>query len=766
MSFVNQGFVGSASGSRRISYGANISGTWGFIGWNGTITDVTCEEYHNGSYYSSYTLISGKSCVDSRAVWGLYGGTFDFNYGAATSTVKLVMTMTTTVGTAVFTYEYQMVTNCEPPGSVTVSAESVAPNASVKLNWSKAKAGSYNAIKGYWIYRSTEYDGTYAKWQYIDATATSGSYTVKPPTENGASYYYKVQTIGTESGYDSEISIEYAELTCSYEAVSAPTVVTLSATNASPNAEVELSWSGASAGTNNPITGYEIYVSDRVNGDYGYPSTVMTSATYASARVRAPINNLESYVYRVKTLGTLDGSDSDLSTAYATLTCTYSMPSAPTKITVNDASSVYVLPGSTVTLKWSGASAGANNPIKGYSIYRDGVALVEGLATTVNSYEVTANAESGKSHSFTVVTLGEFADSAPSVARVVYSYTDPTAPTDITTKDDAPPAGTRVTLEWSGAAAGGYNDITGYRVYRSEEVNGSYTVIETVTTTETSGSCFVDAHPLVGMSYYFRVETIGSYSVSGPSEAYLQLTSVEAQAPDGDVTVVVKPVPRARRKMVFGEYDTDYDGPWTLCEWSLSEPEAQTNYVEVIGRMAGPLDLSTYLTGGDPRYGSRELAARFECSENTRLWREDLISLMTNKLHGQRVDITLPDDDTRYITGRLHVTKDYNDPAHASVSVSAVCSPWRYSRQETQVSVLAVETVQEFVLSNSGRRILVPTVTVSGYSASVVLTHGVHTWTLTTGEYRLPELVLRTGNTTLSCYGSGVISFTYREAVL
>lgn len=654
---------------------------------------------------------------------------------------------------------------CDAPTTVEIEATNVAPGTRVTLSWSGAKAGGENPITAYQIHRAIEPDGPYSPLNTVSSTATSGSYTVTAPTVDGMSYYYKIITVGTESGYDSDYS-DYVELTCSFAAVTAPTAVTLSATNASPNADVELSWSGATAGTNNAITGYEVYRASSVNGEYSLLKTITTDATSGKTTVAAPGTNLSVYVYRIKTLGTLDGSDSGMSTVYATLTCTYSMPSAPTKVTVNDASSVYVLPGSTVTLKWSGASAGANNSITGYSIYRDGVALVEGLATTVNSYEVTAHAESGKSYSFTVVTLGEFADSAPSVARVVYSYTDPTAPTDITTKDDAPPAGTRVTLEWSGAAAGGYNDITGYRVYRSEEVNGSYTVIETVTTTETSGSCFVDAHPIVGMSYYYRVETIGSYSVSGPSEVYLQLTSVEAQAPDGDVTVVVKPVPRARRKMMFGEYDTDYDGPWTLCEWSLSEPEAQTNYVEVIGRMAGPLDLSTYLTGGDPRYGSRDLEARFECSENTRLWREDLISVMTNKLHGQRVDITLPDDDTRYITGRLHVTKDYNDPAHASVSVSAVCSPWRYSKQETQVSVLAVETVQEFVLSNAGRRILVPNVTVSGYDANVVLTYGERTWTLTTGEYRLPELILRNGNTTLSCYGSGVISFTYREAVL
>lgn len=656
---------------------------------------------------------------------------------------------------------------CEPPSTVTVSASSVAPGAKVTLSWSGASAGTNNPIRGYQIYRSTESgDGPYNLLTTVSSTATSGSYTVTAPTTSEASYYYKVVTAGAYSGYHSEQSYDYATVTCNFETATAPTSVTLAATNAAPGAMVELRWDKATAGTNNAIVGYEVYQADSPNGEYVLLTTVTTPDTSGSTNVNAPTTNLESYYFKVKTLASLDGTDSDLSGVYATLTCTYSTPSAPT-ITVNDATYVYVLPGSTVLLEWSGAIGGANNPVTGYSIYRDDVALVTGLEATVDSYEVTANDTAGNSYSFTVVAEGSFSSSAPSVAVTVYSYTDPTAPTKVTVSDSAPSAGSRVTLSWSGAAAGGYNHITGYRVHRATDANGNYSVVTTVVSTSDADSCFVDAPPVVGYSYYYRVETIGSYSLSGRSSEYAAVTSIEATAPDEDINVYIKPKPpRARRKMVFGEYDTDYDGPWTLCEWTFSEPEAQTNYVEVPGRAAGPLDLSTYLTGGDPRYGSRELTARFECSEGTRLEREELIFHMVNRLHGQRVDIVLPDDDTRYIMGRLHVTKEYNNLAHASISVSAVCDPWRYSKQSTRVEMQAIEVSREFVLSNAGRRILVPTVAVSGYNARVHLTCGDNTWTLTPGEYRLPELALRSGNTLLSCYGSGVITFTYQEAVL
>lgn len=665
-------------------------------------------------------------------------------------------------------YEFKYAA-CEPPQTVEVSAENAAPGTSVKLSWSDASAGSYyNPITGYWIYRATELDGTYTKWQKIDSTATSGSYTVKPPTVNGVTYYYKVQTLGAEEGYDSEISLDFAALTCDYASVGAPTVVSLAATNAAPGAAVVLTWDKATEGTNNPIKGYQVWRATSANGVYdplGDP--IETTEISGSLTVYTPETNLATYFYKVQTLGELENCDSDLSAVYATLTCTYSMPSAPTTVTVDDATSVYVLPQSRVVLQWSDASAGANNPVTGYGIYRDGVAIRTGLAVTVNSYEVESNATAGKSYSFTVVAEGRFSDSAPSLAVVVYSYTDPTPPTTVTVSESMSPVGSRVSLSWGGASAGGYNNITGYRICRASAADGDYKPVLTVVSTSDSDTCFVDASPVVGYSYYYKVETIGSYSVSDPSDVYAVVTSIEASVSDEDINVYIKPKPpRARRKMVFGEYDTDYDGPWTLCEWALSEPEAQTNYVEVPGRAAGPLDLSAYLTGGDPRYGSRELSARFECSEGTRLEREGLISLMVNQLHGQRVDIVLPDDDTRYITGRLHVTKEYNDPAHASVSVSAVCDPWRYNKWETAISLYVIDPVQEFVLPNTGRRILVPTVKVSGYGALVHLTCGGHTWTLSSGEYRLPELSLRHGNTLLSCYGSGVITFTYREAVL
>lgn len=219
------------------------------------------------------------------------------------------------------------------------------------------------------------------------------------------------------------------------------------------------------------------------------------------------------------------------------------------------------------------------------------------------------------------------------------------------------------------------------------------------------------------------------------------------------------------RKIIFGTYDTEQNGPWTLASWTLSAAEYQTNLVEVPGRH-GPLDLSTALTDGEPRYGSRTLTVHLERSDGTRLERETAINTMVNWLDGWRLDIRLPDDEGHYITGRVHVVKEYNDPAHAAVTVTAVCDPWRFSNYETVHRVTAAEATQIARLSNNGRRTVVPVVEITGENASVLLAFGGASWMLSSGIYQLPDLVLPQGGADVTYGGTGGVSFTYREAVL
>ena len=220
---------------------------------------------------------------------------------------------------------------------------------------------------------------------------------------------------------------------------------------------------------------------------------------------------------------------------------------------------------------------------------------------------------------------------------------------------------------------------------------------------------------------------------------------------------------RTPRSMIFGTYNTHATGLWTLTRWKLSDATYKRNLVEVPGR-SEPLDLSTALTDGEPTYSSRTLEATFESSEGNRLAREARISQMVNALDGYRMNIELPDDADHYLTGRISVERLYNDEAHASVRVTAICDPWRYAKDETEVNLQAATEVQQAVLINQGRRGVVPLLEVS--EGDVLLVYGAASWALGAGTYALPDIYLTYGDHPLTYSGTGKLKFTYREAIL
>lgn len=760
---------------------ASLSGPSTYLPDGAIVTNVEFEVYCGVSQYNYYadtdmTLTDGSGASTTirdtcytgseNRLWAEFGdepGTqLDWNN---LTTISLSGTNKLTVRTgqtATLTLEYMTYSKVGAPDAVTVGNANAAPGAKVTLSWSGATAGENNPIAGYWIYRATDPEGVYTLLTSVSSTATSGSATVTAPTTNGSSYYYKVRTVCANSAYDSDVSVVYATLTCAYSSLGAPTAVSVSPTNAAPGGEATLTWSGAMAGTNNSIRGYEVYRATSTEGTYSRLTTVTTTDTSGSLTVTAPTNNGNVYCYKVLALGTLTGYNSDMSSVYAMLSCTFSAPTAPT-LTANGEQTLYIKSGEAVTLSWTGATDGANNPITGYQLYRNGVSISTIPYPDITSVSLSSVTQAG---GYYVVAKGKHSTSSNSNVANVKLYTDPVAPTSVTVSNGNPLTGSRVVLSWANAASGTNNAVVGYRVYRSSEVNGDYKLVASLSTTATSGSSTVDAPPTAGGVYYYRVETHGVLSTSGQSSAYATVTAGEAPSgEDSDITVIVKPTKRKKRGLVLGEYDTAEEG-WTLCELALTEPETQTNYVEVLGRSLGPIDMSTSLTGGDPRYGSRTLEARLECSEWTRDERNDVISVMTNRLHGQRVNIVLPDDPTRYVTGRVSVAKEYSDMAHASVALSAVCDPWRYSKTEKVVEVMLLDEETQVMLSNEGRRVISPEVTVSGYGADVRLTCGDGAWSLNEGTYHLSGLTLKHGNTMVTCNGFGTVTFKYREAIL
>jgi hypothetical protein len=222
-----------------------------------------------------------------------------------------------------------------------------------------------------------------------------------------------------------------------------------------------------------------------------------------------------------------------------------------------------------------------------------------------------------------------------------------------------------------------------------------------------------------------------------------------------------------KRTIIFGSYSTGAQG-WTLTGWNFSEPVQKTNYVDKPGG-DGSWDLSDALSDGIPRYKDRKLTATFELSEGVRMQREYIIRQMVNMLDGMRMKIYLPDDDEHYIEGRVHVKREYNDLAHGAVTVTAICSPWRYDVEEITRTLKITPDTSSIRLVNDGRLAVVPTIKVETPAESVRLTYGSASAAFNAGTHKWPALVLtpdKDHDVLVSGAYNDVITFTYRKAVL
>lgn len=219
-----------------------------------------------------------------------------------------------------------------------------------------------------------------------------------------------------------------------------------------------------------------------------------------------------------------------------------------------------------------------------------------------------------------------------------------------------------------------------------------------------------------------------------------------------------------KRRLIIGDYDTAESG-WTLSAWNFSAATYKENRVNKPGG-DGAWDLSTVLSDGIPRYNNRQLTATLERSDGDREAREFEIREMINSLDGLQWEIYLPDDVDRYVVGRVSVARKFSDLAHAAVTVTATCEPWKYNQYDTIQEIRATATAQTHHIYNGGRRAVVPVLELEGAAASVLLEYGNASRAFSAGTYQVPDLLLTPGVHEIKVSGSGLLRIIYREAVL
>lgn len=217
------------------------------------------------------------------------------------------------------------------------------------------------------------------------------------------------------------------------------------------------------------------------------------------------------------------------------------------------------------------------------------------------------------------------------------------------------------------------------------------------------------------------------------------------------------------RKVIIDDYDTAAYG-WTLSGYRLDPPMWRESYISIPG-MDGLLDASTALTG-EPQYDNRALEITLERSDGTRAEREAIITAILAKLDGRSVRITPPDRPDHVLIGRVHVARQYNDLAHAQVTVTASCAPWHYKSALTVVTRDDLGTAyKQLALSNEHR----PVITTITVAQDTTLLWGGSTIAMSAGTHRRADIRLQGGANILKAKvasGTGSITVEYQEASL
>lgn len=186
----------------------------------------------------------------------------------------------------------------------------------------------------------------------------------------------------------------------------------------------------------------------------------------------------------------------------------------------------------------------------------------------------------------------------------------------------------------------------------------------------------------------------------------------------------------------------------------ISPPTPKTKYAEVPGA-DGSLDLTDTLTGYT-QYKNRKITFEFVIMAGRASW-PAIYSDIMDTLHGNIVEIVFDDDPDYVYTGRVTVGKWDAEKVTATLTMSAEVEPFKTERYATSQS-MTVEGSRTVTVSGT-RKPAVPTFTVS---ADMQVSFGGSSYTLTAGENRIPEIIIRQGENTLVFTGTGTVTIEYK----
>lgn len=414
-------------------------------------------------YYIEYTTNGGSS----------WAATNPYNYNTSATSGSLTITLPNVQGATFgfrirtegaagsnyysdYKYIYNVLTTYSRPtipnwSGLSGNCYATHSNGTTTIKWKKGSKGTNNAIVGYelWYSESTN-NSTWSDRQKITYTTSPTSYdssTFIYTWKGGTTgRYYKFCAVAMAANWEWSTTNQWGNVitrTNEYTACGAPSNLKSNITNPTIGQTITLSWTAGSAGTNNSVTGYELYYSTNGGSTYNLISSSIgastTSYNYQVPRTPGAIR------FRVRTKGSAGSSyysSYSFSSNYQTITIQQADP--PTAGTVNTTLIDYGSSGGKAfSISWAGFAGNTYNPISGYTLYYQTSKTIDdsdfgslyiinsNLSSSTTSYTYTGGIWNNY-YKFVVKAKGQYYGESPlaystAVQKVTDASTPPTA---------------------------------------------------------------------------------------------------------------------------------------------------------------------------------------------------------------------------------------------------------------------------------------------------------------------------------------------------
>ena len=211
--------------------------------------------------------------------------------------------------------------------------------------------------------------------------------------------------------------------------------------------------------------------------------------------------------------------------------------------------------------------------------------------------------------------------------------------------------------------------------------------------------------------------------------------------------------------VIFNNKKSAYD-EWNivLTKADIPLPVPKTSTVDIKGA-DGLLDLSEVLTG-DILYNNRQIKLTFSMMDDTDYY--ELITNISNYLHGRIVTFRLTKDDSYYYIGRASISEWECVKRKGIIVITVDCEPYKYALYETIRTINLSDQTKTISLPNSRKRVC-PTINVTG---TVKLIIDDVEYSLAEGKQQLINFMLVEGDNVVKLKGNGTVVITYRQGAL